>query len=231
MKKTILSIVASVLIMVSCKNNIAKVYQASSTEGNTANSEVFNKRLRDNRYKALNNNNITVARIIFKGLPPDVKADFWKFKLENWRDNAHTPEIEKQAINNLLPKISKELFAVNESDKIYTDFINYIEGNWLNLIQPYINYDRLMLLIASPYYPESPDDFVIVGGGSAGSNGGGVMEECGCNLSRTNDFCNGVPGSGTSGGVGKTCKITNNCVQSAHGCGWLWVMTCKGECK
>lgn len=229
MKKLILTVMASTILIVGCKNKTIESPKSSSDNVSSTTSQKNNLRLNDNRYKALNNNNIQIARIIFKGYTAKVKADFWKFKLESWRDNIHTPQVEIDAINNLLPKITEELYTVSDSDKVYLDFINYMESDWVKSIQPYINYERLMLLIASPYYPETSTSAIIVGGSSGG--GGGATEECECNLSRSSDFCNGMPGGGTGGGAAKQCVRTGTCAASAHGCGWAWIMTCRGQCR
>ncbi len=84
-----------------------------------------------------------------------------------------------------------------------------------------------MLLIASPYYPETPNSSIVIG---SGGSGGSEKDDCECNLSRSSDFCNGVPGS-PGGGAAKHCVQTNNCYATVHGCGWLLVMTCRGECQ
>lgn len=79
----------------------------------------------------------------------ETKAKYWIYKLNKWKQICTPSEIEIKAIDAIIPRITKECF---EDSLANSKVIGYIEKEWLPSIQPYINFDRLVMLASSPYF-------------------------------------------------------------------------------
>jgi hypothetical protein len=212
MKKLFITVLATGLILFACKEKTTTTPLKTQVETEAS----LNAVPRQNTFDQMSKESIWQARETFQNYTSEMKANFWIYKLEKWKAECSPNEVELNALNDILPKITAGCFEDSIENE---NIITYIETIWAPKIQPYINFDRLALMVCSPYYVGQSKVIVNPGSGNSGA-------ECDCSSGRSSDFCAGAPGTG--GPNSGACKKTKLC--SLSGCGWFWFQRCDGIC-
>lgn len=146
----------------------------------------------------------TSQRSYFESLSGSDKVAVWLDKIESVKNLSGWSENQVALLDSFELSIVAGIWDVN-SEQEY-QFVNVFLPNWLEDAEQEFTRNQLGWTIATlddydPSGPFSPPN----------------SDDCDCSVS--DDWC---PQS-------FTCKLTN-CATSAHGCGTLWVRSCRGEC-
>ena len=167
----------------------------------------------------LNGYNVPLQRAIFNSWDYHKKREIWLEKLQYLLVNSDFDGPEKDQIQTLIDHIDEEYFletdvALNSlaRSQFAAEWINYATNvlEWSDISIAFVIYR----LYTEPGQLESELSVLksLEITAISDTESGGL-----CNCNTSNDFC------GDSTCESGDCTITN-------GCGWLWSMTCNGNC-
>lgn len=151
----------------------------------------------------------STQRAAFRSLSPDKKLQLWRVKLVKEIELCSTEE-ERNHIEKLLGMTDVKLYT----DKDFS--LNFViqAQNWYDEAIQKIGWTRtkVALMVASLYLSDGSDNIQDF------SSAKSMIPECAC---RRSIFC----------AVGFNCSTSGSCNESTHGCGWLFVESCIGQCS
>ena len=173
---------------------------------------------------------VEAQRIAFREvLNADEKYYLFYEKLTFYRENFGYNKNQIKLIDELIENFSPTVYTDQPDAKRFQAFF---AEDWLSRATETFKEENLIPLVGYLSIPaqlhksnarigvnewELPE----LDGGGLGEASNNDERNAGCGCSLSVDFCVGR----------ETCRGSNICLVSAHGCGLLWVNTCNGNCR
>lgn len=154
-----------------------------------------------------------IQKVLFRTLNPFQKAIVWQNKLDQAISAREWSDYQVQLLNELKNNISENIYD-NSPDAVA--FRDQIQPEWFVRAKGQFEFDDLMKIVSILDNYNSPSTIVVASG-----SGGRPTKDCEC--SAKSDWCSTT--------LHQHCNISNQCNDSAHGCGTLWVYACRGVCS
>lgn len=159
-----------------------------------------------------------VQRAIFNSWDYQKKRAAWLDKLQYILNHTQLNELEKNHIGELISHINKDYFKKEnmETNKVLqADFA----AKWISYSAKELKWDHqfIAFMVYRLYTDQGQLDAELSNLQTTKASIYSNSESGNCDCSVSSDYCGGIPcGSGN-------CSITT-------GCGWIWSMSCNGNC-